>query len=472
VSRDESPSTRYVLITQCLQNDFFFNTECKLCLPEAAAARLLFDAADPSDFEIKDRQRILSTASRERSPLFQFLETVVGSRINGDETSHLDLINIRDWHVPGRHYDSERTQYGSHCEAGTPGADYLTGFEQYLDPAGTGAAGSKPSKSPPWSERLAVHHIYSDTLFDFQMHDHEGTGIRKDAPLAGVINDIVTQAKGATLHVAVIGALTDIKVQLLLIALRSRYDFEQLVVSDPLTASRSVERHLTALDYAKRVLWVEVIDSVPELARFLGARPSRTAIEGHGATVEFANYSSYVEDKEGILSFEDARLRDYRRQTSEQLRRTQRTIQRASNFLVGWGMALLTIALATSVLAFLYPSYVRWQIPAITGGVGFVPLITLLFLKPGRTLQASTNADTMFRIILESRSVKVALARHHLTTAAVLKPADSVTEQLDTFERQVKILQAIDDADYTALRQLGISTTPPPTLHPHREQRN
>lgn len=458
----EKHETHYVLITQCLQNDFFFNTDCNLCLPEGAAARLLFDANDPSEFEVRDGRRILSDRSRESSPLFQFLRTTVGSRIDGDETSHLHLINIRDWHVPGAHYDGERTSYGFHCEAGSSGAAYLNGFECYLDPAATSEPHARTQRQEYWSDRLTVHHVYSDTLFDFQVQHRHGPGAQEEAPLARILDDIIAQAEGGTLHVAVIGVLTDLKIQLLLMALRSRYNFEQLVVSDSLTASRSVERHLAALDYAKRVLQVEIIDSLPELTRFLGARPPRNAMKGRGATVEFANYSSYVQDRQGILSYEDARLRDYRRTTTDQLRRTQRTIRRASNFLVGWGVALLSIALGTSVLAAFYPGHVQWHIPAIAGGVGFVPLVTLLFLRPGQTMQASTNADTMFRIILESRSVKVALARHHLTTAAALKPADNVDEQLDMFERQVAILQSIDDADFRALRRLGITATPPP----------
>ncbi|MDW6061513.1 hypothetical protein SAZ11_30175 [Streptomyces sp. FXJ1.4098] len=67
--------------------------------------------------------------------------------------------------------------------------------------------------------------------------------------------------------------LTDIKIQLLLTGIRSRYDVRQLVVSDALTASRTLERHLTALDFCQRVLRTEVMTGLAELARFLGSRP-------------------------------------------------------------------------------------------------------------------------------------------------------------------------------------------------------
>jgi len=140
-------NTQYVLITQCLQNDFFLNLDNELCLPEAAAARLLLDANDESGFNVVGQRRELSERSRRAAPLAQFLDVVVGSRISGQESRHLHLINIRDWHVPGEHYDRERTQYGAHCEAGTWGADYLEGFDGYLDPRAHFRAGRRRTAS-------------------------------------------------------------------------------------------------------------------------------------------------------------------------------------------------------------------------------------------------------------------------------------------------------------------------------------
>ena len=457
-------NTQYVLITQCLQNDFFFNLDSELCLPEAAAARLLLDANDESGFKIVGQRRELSERSRRAAPLAQFLDLVVGSRISGQESRHLHLINIRDWHVPGEHYDRERTQYGAHCEAGTWGADYLEGFDEYLDPGHTSAPGAGEPQPAKWAERLTVHHVYSDTLFDFQYANAETPHIRQDAPLTAILDAIVSN--GGSPRVAVIGVLTDIKIQLLLVGLRSRYNFRQLVVSDPLTASRSLERHLTALDFAQRVLWVEVVDSLAELARFLGVRPSADQLVGRGATVEFASYSSYVNDKQGILSYEDARLRDYRRQTTERLRRTQRAVGVATRFLVGWGMTFMTVALVMSVVAAIFPDRVAWQAPAIAGGVGFVPLVIVLFIRPLRMLQTSLNSDTIFRMVLESRSLKVALARYHLTAAESLRERDNARAQLAVLDQELQLLQRIDEADFNTIRQLGV--LPPPRTKPRQ----
>ena len=38
-SRSDAP--RYVLITQCLQNDFFLNAECRLKLPDTIVPQML-----------------------------------------------------------------------------------------------------------------------------------------------------------------------------------------------------------------------------------------------------------------------------------------------------------------------------------------------------------------------------------------------------------------------------------------------
>ncbi len=445
--------TQYVLITQCLQNDLFLNLDCQLCLPESASAKLLLNVEDGEGFQTVQHRRVLSDASRERSPLAQFLAAVVGGRIEGKERRPLHLINIRDWHVPGEHYDRERSQYGAHCEAGTWGAQYLEGFEQYLDPGRT-ADGGGGGRRPDWADRLHVHHVYSDTLFDFQYAHGETPQIRQDAPLTTVLDDIL--ARTPNTRVAVIGVLTDIKILLLLVGLRSRYNLRQLIVSDSLTATRTLDRHLTALDFAQRVLWVEVADNLVELARFLGVRPGRDQLTARGSSVEFSKYSSYVADKQGILSYEDARLRDYRIQTSQRLRKTGQAVTLAARFLMWWGIAFMSVAIVLSVLAVVYPGRIAWQMPAFVGGAGLVQLVTVFFVRPVRMLQDSLGADTIFRMILESRSLKVALARYHVTTAESLGDDDKSGNQLSLLERELQVLDGIDEGDFRRIRELGV----------------
>ena len=48
--RPEDEASRYVLITQCLQNDFLLNPECRLVLPERSVRTMLLGRRQ---FELK-----------------------------------------------------------------------------------------------------------------------------------------------------------------------------------------------------------------------------------------------------------------------------------------------------------------------------------------------------------------------------------------------------------------------------------
>src|SRR5215471_9124473 len=127
--------TRYVLLTQCLQNDFFLNRECRLSLPdEAVKTMLLGKRAYDQDLGTGSK-RTISPAELRAGPLGLFLATMIGSRRSGERgIGTLDVINIRDWHIPGDAYDAERRRYGAHCERGSWGAAYLDGLADHLDP--------------------------------------------------------------------------------------------------------------------------------------------------------------------------------------------------------------------------------------------------------------------------------------------------------------------------------------------------
>src|SRR5207248_7729819 len=153
----------------CLQNDFFLNHQCRLCLTEPVAARVLVGGS-ARQLPPPDSDGTLGKAFA-RGPLGLFLEATVGRRKRGlpDANGSLDVINIRDWHVPGPSYDEERRLYGPHCEKGTWGAGYLDGLEAYLDPNGS------PDDEEAFrfqAGSVRIHHVHSDSLFDFRpRHD-------------------------------------------------------------------------------------------------------------------------------------------------------------------------------------------------------------------------------------------------------------------------------------------------------------
>ncbi|WP_086860779.1 hypothetical protein [Streptomyces milbemycinicus] len=456
---------QYILITQCLQNDFFLNLDCQLSLPESAVSKLLLDSEGGEALRTEGHRRVLPEAELRHSPLARFLDATVGSRMRGHGDGVLHLVNVRDWHVPGEAYDLERRQYGAHCEADTWGAAYVDGLTDLLAPEAPPPtdAGDAGDAGDDWGGRLRVHHVRSNTLYDFQDTPAHSPGPgsvpREPSPLAALLDGLLADGRHETTHVVVIGVLTDIKIQLLLTGIRSRYDVRQLVVSDALTASRTLERHLTALDFCQRVLRTEVMTGLAELARFLGSRPDddRRLTRGGGGDAEFAGYSSYIQDKQGILSYEDARLRDYRIQTSERLRQAQRTVGFASKFLLGLGTCLLLTALLLSLLGVVFPGRVGWQSPAVLGALGAGQIVTLFFTRPVRSVQDALAEETIYRMVLESRSLKVALARYHVTTANALRRHDDFGSQSDALERQLEVLEKIDAADFERLKGLGVT---------------
>ncbi|GDY50907.1 hypothetical protein SVIO_015300 [Streptomyces violaceusniger] len=128
MAMEPTAPSQYVLITQCLQNDFFLNLDCQLSLPDSAVSKLLLDSESGASLRAEGHRRVLSEAELRRSPLARFLDATVGSRMRGHGDGVLHLINIRDWHVPGETYDLERRQYGAHCEADTWGRRTSTGL--------------------------------------------------------------------------------------------------------------------------------------------------------------------------------------------------------------------------------------------------------------------------------------------------------------------------------------------------------
>ena len=130
---------RYVLITECLQNDFILNPECRLSLPEPVSRLMLLGRRrfDPVK-KGRDDKGCLPGEAIACGPLGLFLDQTIGRRRRGEDGQGvLHVINIRDWHVPDENYDFERRRYGAHCEAGSWGAGYVDGLQEWLDPGGS-----------------------------------------------------------------------------------------------------------------------------------------------------------------------------------------------------------------------------------------------------------------------------------------------------------------------------------------------
>jgi hypothetical protein len=502
---ETNDASRFVLITECLQNDLFLNDGCRLKLPETIVPQML---VGNRNFDLRAGGNGPDTSRAEAirdGPLGIFLGATVGRAFESDFTLH--VINVRDWHVPGETYDAERRAYGAHCERGTWGVRYLEGLEGWLDPTGTCDAAE-------YAERggARIYHLRSDSVFDFKprIEQREGTRKFRASELENILDVLVQgsdahldemrtilteddreeihrlareiDAQGesqteATIYVAVIGVYTDIKVQTLLVGLRTRYDLPNLAVSDTFTASATLERHLGALDYAVRVLDVEVVHGVNDLVRFLGLAPPLEDESEVVARLSYARYQSYFQDKQNVLGFQDEKLRQYVALTERRSLDVYERIKRANTFLIWFGCTFLAATLVFATLNVIWPDrFGGWQIVAITGGVGMVQLVSAFISKPIRDLQQNLTNLAVFKMILESHSLKTALARYHMTTPHTLRDLQTTAEknlaaaQVDLLKQQVLAIQEFDSADFGDLARLArafgeeVAPAPPPTI--------
>lgn len=467
VSPEEPEEQIYILVTECLQNDFFLNLNCRLVLPEDAASKFLIHPASELGFCEKRSRRTIKGRRTNKGgaiqdgPLGRLLKATVGQRREGEGHGILHLINIRDWHTECEAYDRERLVYGPHCEPGTWGAEYVEGLEELLDPDGTRSKmgdgpqevslrlnleeircktdqeGTKPAT-------VVVHHVQSNSLFDL-----DSFAYRDQQPeLAQVLQGIITKDNHLKVRVAVIGVYTDIKIQIILQSLRVAYNPKHLVVADSLTASPTLERHLAALDFAQKVLGVEVMHSIGDLVRFLGTEPADEELESSANEVEFADYAEYFRDKQSIVSNEDTQMRSYRQQITGRLRETVRTVKITSYFLIGCGILTLGSTVILAVITAVHPARLPIILPALLLGLSVVQLVSVFFSKPTEQLRGMLNEEVTLRMLLQSRSLRLALARYHLTTPQALHCKDGCDHSAKILRDYIELLMMMDKTDF------------------------
>ena len=173
------------------------------------------------------------------------------------------------------------------------------------------------------------------------------------------------------------------------------------------------------------------------------------------------------------------------------------TIRRANTFLIAWGTLFLTATLVLSILSAF--GVVDWQAAAVTGGLSLAQFVGAFFTQPSSDLQRNLTNLAVFKMVLESHSLKTAVARFHLTTPQALRELHTNSMRTPPRARSRRCgseLEAIEDvnrADFEALRRLGFSTdartapqadqptgtaatdgnwpSPPPTARPSRKAR-
>ena len=211
---------RSILITQCMQRDFVAPIAAHEPHPNALhvgrdeATRLL--GPDPS-----------------RGP---FAQLVHWARSAASDTLH--VIHIRDWHdADDPRQRAHLDRFGEHCIRNTPGAALVLDVDAEVT--------TRPNE----------HFVNSLTLNDFQ-----------DTTLGSLMDQLTAETP---VRVGVVGVWTEAKVSFLLYELATRCGIENLATCSALTASASRAQHFNALDQLRKILGVNVFDSVGEFTSWL-----------------------------------------------------------------------------------------------------------------------------------------------------------------------------------------------------------
>jgi hypothetical protein len=479
---------RFILVTQCLQNDFFWNPECRLGLPKLVVREMLLGKHQIEKEKPASGDNEFSRGNLGRGPLGRFFDETIGRRLGGRESGGaLHVVNIRDWHEPGPSYDDERRVYGCHCEAGSWGAAYVDGLAHYLDP-GRSPRDEKARYFAAGSVR--IYHVHSDTLFDFKPQS-EIVGPHKfsSSPLEDLLDVIVEgsdrelvllhelldagtdldsttfddfarrvvasdEGERPQIHLGAIGVYTDIKIKTLLTGVRTRYDLTNVAVSDTFTASMTIERHLAGLDYAKKVLGIEVIHGINDFVRFLGGSNRIEDEKKLVAAERYASYQFFFQDQQNVLAYQSQRLQEYLALTERRALRVYDMVNLANLFLIAFGALFLVATLGFAIAAAIWPDTVRWELPAITGGLSLAQFVGVFFRTPTNDLQQNLTNLARFKLALESHSLKTAIIRFHLTTARTLRAMETKSHakeallQIETLRKQLEVIRGADLFDY------------------------
>ncbi len=501
----------YILIAQCLQNGFFLADENRLCLPGDVAMRLLvgMQASAAESYKMRElldeigsdnpqrnlmgkatRQRIQETFRRvwvrdpqlhnrrrihdglvQQGPLYSFLKALIDdkSRTAQDSQHWLHFINIKDWHVPSDSYDEERRLYGSHCEAGTWEADSLEGFDAYLKPWGSSPDGERQAVQDVAGyavpgKRMTFYEVRSDSIYDFRpeaLRDSRQTpSERKDSRLEKILDSVILEHPEKRIYIVVLGVYADIKIRTLLMGLRSRYHIHGLALSDVLTAAPTLERHLEALDFAAKVLNVEVVHSLNELITLLNPNDAPTLspevipADLTAASINFRDYRTYFLDKQNVLAFQDQKLLEYFELTSRRSLQVYNRIATSNWVLMRFGFFMLAITAILIGMRIVDPDRIGLELIAITGGLSLIQIITAFFNRPANQLQENLKNLVRLRNYLETYSLITALLRHHFTA-----PEHLANRNLDELRKQMEIVQQVAAQMSSNFRDISIGTT-------------
>src|SRR5437764_773705 len=152
--------------------------------------------------------------------------------------------------------------------------------------------------------------------------------------------------------------------------------------------------------------------------------------------------------KQSIVSYADTHQRSYRQQITRSLRQTMRWVRFTNGFLIACGAFTLAATLVLAIVAAVHPGRLPVALPVTVLGLSVVQLVYLFFNRPAQQLTALLSREAVIRMLLESRSLRLALARYHLTTPEALRCGAGAADQVSMLREQLNVLADLDRVDF------------------------
>lgn len=214
-------SSKAILFTQCLQNDY-----CKPIGKYDTLPNLVHIGYEES-------VRLMGLTPAE-GPV---ANTMRWAYSQTDED--LEIIHLRDWHDPEDENQKEHLElYGDHCIMFSEGSRFAFHLDKY--------------------PRLAT------IIESLQLNDFVNTELE----------EILEPYKNEKVKVGIMGVMTESKISFLAYDLKTRYPQFDIAVCSALCAGSSISSHYTALDNLQKILGIRVINSLGEFTNFLTRRAS------------------------------------------------------------------------------------------------------------------------------------------------------------------------------------------------------
>lgn len=246
--------THSILITQCLQNDFV-----KPIGPYDPLPNLLHIGH-------QEARRLMGEIPA-TGPVARVMQWAYAK-----PAKDLSIVHIRDWHDPDDPFQTEHIDtFGPHCIMDTNGCEFA--FE-----------------IPDKDRSVAVFNAIS-------INDFVGT----------TMSEYLQRFSGHPVRVGLIGVWTEAKITFLAYELHTRFPNMQIGVCSALTASSSRSGHFFALDQLRKILGVQVFNSISDFTQFLADDPADISLSVHHPTdfpdIEFLGEGEIPETEHGLIRY-------------------------------------------------------------------------------------------------------------------------------------------------------------------------